>query len=123
MDDIFKELNCLLCSSRDERFIFNPLGELVNGDIHVSETIWCWLERPDHVQSPACKGLGSWDGLQLLRRYMYLPSEELSSFTTSNEIFCISDGCGPIKTSSESFANQVSGGRMIATGAKVNFKK
>ena len=25
VDDIFEELNCFLCSSRDERFIFNPL--------------------------------------------------------------------------------------------------
>ena len=63
VDDIFKELDCFLCSSRDERFIFNPLGELVNGDIHVPETTWCWLKRPDHVQSPACKGPGSRDGL------------------------------------------------------------
>ena len=31
--DIFKELDYFLCSSRDERFILNPLGELINGDI------------------------------------------------------------------------------------------
>ena len=108
MDDIFKELNCLLCSSRDERFIFNPLGELVNGDIHVPETTWCWFERADHVQSPACEGLGSWDGLQFLCRHMYLPGEKLASFTTSDEVFYVSDGHGPVKTSSKSFADQVS---------------
>ena len=55
MDDIFKELNCLLCSSRGERFIFNLFGDLVNGDIYVPETTWCWLKRPDHVQSPTCE--------------------------------------------------------------------
>ena len=49
MDDIFEELDCFLCSSRDERFIFNPLGELVDGDIHIPETTWRWLERPNHV--------------------------------------------------------------------------
>ena len=49
VDDIFEELDYFFCSSRDERFIFNPLGELVNGDIYVPETTWCWLERPDHV--------------------------------------------------------------------------
>ena len=59
VDDIFEELDCFLCSSRDKRFIFNPLGELVDGDIYVPETTWCWFERPDHVQSPACEGLGS----------------------------------------------------------------
>ena len=63
VDDIFEELDCFLCSSRDERFIFNPLGELVDGDIYIPETTWYWFERPDHVQSPAHKGLGSWDGL------------------------------------------------------------
>ena len=49
VDDIFEELNCFLCSSRDERFIFNPLGELVDGDIYVPETTWCWFEGPNHV--------------------------------------------------------------------------
>ena len=59
VDDIFEELDCFLCSSRDERFIFNPLGELVDGDIYVSETSWCWFKGPDHVQSLACEGPGS----------------------------------------------------------------
>ena len=38
MDDIFEELDCFLCSSRDERFILDPLGELVDGDVYVPET-------------------------------------------------------------------------------------
>ena len=42
---------------------------------------------------------------------------------TSDEVFCVGDGRGPIKTSSESFADQVYGGRVIAIGARVNFKK
>ena len=58
VDDVFEELDCFLCSSRDERFILDPLGELINGDINVPETTWCWLERPNHVQSPAHKGPG-----------------------------------------------------------------
>ena len=49
MDDIFEELNCFLCSSQDERFILNPLGELINGDIYVLEATWCWLKRVNHV--------------------------------------------------------------------------
>ena len=49
MDDIFKELDCFFCSSRDERFILNPLGELVDGNVYVPETTWRWLERPDHI--------------------------------------------------------------------------
>ena len=40
VDDIFEELDGFLCSSRDERFIFNPLGELVDGNIYVPKTTW-----------------------------------------------------------------------------------
>ena len=39
-NDIFEELDCFLCSSRDERFILNPLGELINGDVYVLEITW-----------------------------------------------------------------------------------
>ena len=63
MDDIFEELDCFLCSSRYEWFILDPLGELVDGDVYILKTTWHWFERSDHVQSPACKGPGSWDGL------------------------------------------------------------
>ena len=63
VDDIFEELDCFLCSSRNKRFVFDPLGELIDGDIYVPETTWRWLERPDHVQSLACKRPRSWDGL------------------------------------------------------------
>ena len=38
--DVFKELDCFLCSSRDKRFVLDPLGELVDGDVHVPETTW-----------------------------------------------------------------------------------
>ena len=104
--DIFKELDCFLCSSQDERFILDPLGELVDGDVHMSETTWRRLERTDHVQSPACERPRSWDGLQFLCRHMYLLSKKLTSFTTSDEVFCIGDGRGPVKTSSKSFATR-----------------
>ena len=38
VDDIFEELDCLLCSSRNKRLVFDPLGELVNGDIYILKT-------------------------------------------------------------------------------------
>ena len=53
VDDIFEEPDCFLCSSRDEWFILDPLGELVDGDVFVLETTWRWLERPNHIQSAA----------------------------------------------------------------------
>ena len=49
MDDVFEELDCLFCGSRNKAFVFDPLGELVNGDVHVLETTWHWPKRPDHV--------------------------------------------------------------------------
>ena len=123
MDDIFEELDCLLCSGRNKRLVFDPLGELVNGDVYVRKTTWRRLERPDHVQSPACKRPRSWDGLQFLRRHVYFLGEKWTAFTMSDMVFYIGDGRGPIKTCSESFADQVSRGRVIATGTRVNFKK
>ena len=123
VDAIFKVLDCLLSSSRNKRFVFDPLGELVDGDVHILETTWRWLKGPDHIQSPACEGPGSWDGLQFLCRHVYLLGEKLASFTTLDEVFCIRDGRGPVKTSSESFADQVSRGRVVAVGTRVNFEK
>ena len=123
MDDIFEELDCLLCSSQNKRLVLNPLRELVNGNVHVPKTTWRGLERHDHVESPACKRLRSWDGLQFLCRHVYLLGEKLTSFTMSNEFFCVKDGHGLVKTSSKSLADQVSGGLMIATGTRVDFKE
>ena len=48
VDDVFEELDCFICSSRDE-WLLNPLGELINGDIYVPETTWRWLKRANHV--------------------------------------------------------------------------
>ena len=41
----------------------------------------------------------------------------------SDEVFYIGDGRGPVKTSSESFVNQVSRGHVIAVGTRVDFEK
>ena len=54
---------------------------------------------------------------------MYLLGEKLTSFTMSNEVFCIGDGHGLVKTSSKSFADQVSQGHVVAIGSRVNFEK
>ena len=44
-------------------------------------------------------------------------------FTTLDEVFCIEDGRGPVKTSSKSFADQVSRGHVVVAGTRVNFEK
>ena len=56
-------------------------------------------------------------------QHVYLLGEKLVSFTTLDKVFYVSDGRGPVKTSSESFVDQVFGGHVIAIGARVNFKK
>ena len=54
---------------------------------------------------------------------MYLLGEKLTSLTTSDEVFYVGDGRGPVKTSLESFADQVSRGRVVLAGTRVNFEK
>ena len=49
VDDIFEELDCILCSSRNKWLVFDPLGEFVNGDIYVPKTTSGRLERSNHV--------------------------------------------------------------------------
>jgi hypothetical protein len=49
--NVLKHLDGLLCSSCDEGLIFDSFGELVNGDINISESSWSRLERPNYVQS------------------------------------------------------------------------
>jgi len=53
---------------------------------------------------------------------VYLLGKKLASFATSDEVFSVEDGRGPVKPNLESFDDQVSRGRMIATGTRVNFK-
>ena len=55
VDDIFEELDCLLCSGQNKHLVFDLLGEVVNGDVYIPKIAWRRLERPDHVESPTCK--------------------------------------------------------------------
>jgi hypothetical protein len=114
MYNVLQQVGCLFCYSHDEWFVFNPLGEFVNGDINISKTSWGWLERPYHVQSPACKRPGSGDGLKGLCWNMDLLGEKLTTLTPMDESFRIRHGGWPIERSSESLANKVSRGYMVA---------
>jgi len=123
MHDVLQQLGCLLGGCGDEGLVLNPLEEFVDGDVYIFETSKSWLERPDHVQSPACEGPRCVDGLKGLCWHMYLLGKKLTSFTMLDEVFCIGDGRGPVKTSSKSFADQVSRSRVIAVEIRVNFEK
>jgi hypothetical protein len=62
--NIIKELGCLLRYRCDKRFVLNPLRKLVNGNINIFESTRGYLERPNHIQSPACEWLRGWDRLE-----------------------------------------------------------
>ena len=115
MYDVLKQLGYLLRSCGDKGLVLNPLGELINGDIYVFEASRNWIEGPDHVQSPACKGPRCGDGLKGLCWHMYLLGEKLATLTAQNERLCVCYGGWPIKTSSESLADQIPGHRVVAT--------
>ena len=115
MHDVLKQFGYLLCGCSGEWFIFDPLGELINGDIYVFEASQSWLERSDHVQSPACEGPRCRDGLKGLCWRMYLLGEKLATLAAPNERLSICHGGWPIKTSSESLDDQISRGYMVAT--------
>src|SRR6266542_2270304 len=51
----------------------------------------CSLQGADHVETPDCKRPSDREGLQLLRRHVYLPSKILASLTFVDELVCICD--------------------------------
>ena len=79
--NILEELLGLGGCDRGDGFGFNPLGELIDGDEEVCETIRHSLQGADHVETPDCKRPSDQDGLQLLRWHVYLPSKILASLT------------------------------------------
>jgi len=49
MNDVVKQLGCLLRCSLDQGFVFDPLGEFVDVDVDTAETYSHGLEGPDHI--------------------------------------------------------------------------
>jgi hypothetical protein len=111
---VFKQCNCLLCYSSGEGLVLYPLGELVDGDVNILESTQSMLKGANHVQSPACKGPGGWDHLQGLCWDVDLLGEELTSFTPLDQCLCVCNGGGLVETCSESLADQILRGCMVA---------
>ena len=57
VDDIFEELDCFLCSSRDKWFIFNPLGELLMATYMYQKPPGAGLKGPIISSPHHAKGL------------------------------------------------------------------
>jgi hypothetical protein len=53
--------------------------------------------------------------------YVYTFGEKLTSVTTADQLLCIGHGRRPVKTYSESFANQGPRGGVIAACTTMNF--
>ena len=90
MNDVVKQLGCLLCCSLDQGFVFHPLGEFVDTDIDPTEASQCGLEGSNQFKSPACDGPRHRNRLEGLGQDMDLLSEKPTILTPVNE--CLSIG-------------------------------
>ena len=77
-----------------------PLGPVFEGSYHV--------EAPDHERP------GDGDGLKLLCRQMSLLSVELASLTPADDLLCLSQCSGLVKTLSKGFSDQRPWGRVMS---------
>src|SRR5438105_4106398 len=67
--NVLEEFLCFGSCDRGDRFGFNPLGELVDGNEVMCITTRRSLQGADHVETLDCKQPSDRDSLQLLRRH------------------------------------------------------
>ena len=72
----------------------------------MSEAPQALFEGSDHAEAPDCEWLGDGDGLKLLRQQIILLSVELASLTPVDDLLCISQRSGPVKTLAKGFPDQ-----------------
>jgi len=105
VNDVIKQLCCLLRCSLDQGFIFDPLGEFVDVDVDPSEASQRKLEGSDHIKSLACEGPRCKNRLQGLGQDVNLLSKKLTILAPMNEGLGVSDCRRPIETSLEGFTD------------------
>ena len=120
MNDVVKQLGCLLHCSLDQGFVFDPFGEFIDADVDPAKTSQHRLERPNHIQSPACEGLRCRNRLQGLGWDVDLLSKKLTILAPVNECHGIGNCRRPMETSSEGFIDQSSRGCVIAASADMD---
>ena len=76
------------------------------------------MSRPQTTKWP-----GDGDGLELLCRQMGLPSVELASFTPMDDLLCISQCNGPVKTLMKGFSDQRPWGRVMPVDFSMDLKE
>ena len=104
--DVEKEFDRLFRMDVGDGLGLYPFGELVDRYEHVSGAVRALFKGSYHVEAPDHEWPGDGDGLKLLRRQMSLPSVELESLTPVDDLFCISQRSGPVKTLAKGFSNQ-----------------
>ena len=72
----------------------------------MSEAAWTLFEGSYHVEAPDHEWLGDGDGLELLCWQMSLPSIELTSLTPMDDLLCILQRSGLVKTLVKGFSDQ-----------------
>src|SRR6266498_3532797 len=102
------EFFCFGNYDRGDRFGFNTLGELVDGDEEMCKTTRRSLQRADHVETPDCKWPSDGDSLHLLRWDVYLLSKILASLAFADNFVCVCDSSQPEETMLISLADQCS---------------
>ena len=66
---------------------------------------------------------GDGDGLKLLCRQMSLLSVELASLTPADDLLCLSQHSGPVKTLMKGFSNQRPQGHVMSTYSSMDLKE
>ena len=89
----------------------------------MSEATQALLEGSDHVKAPDCKCLGDGDGLKLLWWQISLPSIELASFTPANDLLCISQHSGLVKTLVKGFLDQRPRGHVMSIDSGMDLEE
>ena len=88
---------------------FQPLDELVDGDVEVPVPTDGPRKRSQDIQSLYSEGSRGWYHLQSLSRCVYLLCMELSCFAGLYQLSYILECCRPIKTMPEGLTDQHAG--------------
>jgi len=89
----------------------------------VSEAARALFEGSYYVEALDHERIGDGDGLKLLYRQMSLSSIELASFTPADNLLCISQRGGPVKTLAKGFPDQRPQGRMMSADSVMDFEE
>ena len=89
----------------------------------MSEAARGLFEGSDHVEAPDHKWPGDANGLKLLHRQVSLLSVELASFTPVDDLLCISQRGGPVKTLAKGFSNQRPRGHVMSADSSMDLEE